>query len=240
MLEVEQWECKQSVELNVACRVLPPHTAGYSIDFLNLIDWVPDIRHHAVHRKKMTALAACRTVYEGARFATSLGYKKVGDKLMAISLDMDWARCEMIKHNALNDKDLPEKVRAAVVARLESSIAAEGPHTKPKKKSHSKLSDAVFHYTVDEKLKENPWTDPRYRSQGHNRNKADPESSRPPSKSPSRGQQLETNWRTAGNVTSQSTSPPTPAPRTSSLSTPSKPKAYVPPARCQGNWRDRS
>jgi len=161
LLEEQGFECKEQIELNWACRQFAYHCTGIEIDLQSLTDWIPDIRHAAVHRHQMTALAACKTIHEAANLAVSLGSKEVGDKLQAIALEMDWARCEMIKHGALNDKQLPADVKQAVVDRLRGAITAAKDNVGRDQSNEWRLSDDVTSYTMDEKLMENPWANPK-------------------------------------------------------------------------------
>jgi len=233
LLEEKGFECKEQVELNWACRQFPHHGTGIDIDFQSLTDWIPDIRHAAVHRHQMTALAACKTIYEAANLAFSLGYNKVADKLRIMALELDWARCEMIKHGALNDKELPADVKQAVVTRLRGAITAAKDNTGADQSNQWTLSDDVLSYTMKQKLEENPWADPKLWGQDRNRNYVGSPrgSSTSPSPSPSRGRQMG-NWRPLSNDTSRSISPLVLA--ATALSASSKSQVYVPPAKRQG------
>lgn len=93
LLEERDIDCAEQVELNWSCKRLPPFCPKTLEECLQ--DWLPDIRHASVHRNKMTALAACRTIYEAANFATTMGYEEVGRKLISIATEMDWCRSGM-------------------------------------------------------------------------------------------------------------------------------------------------
>jgi len=233
LLEEQGFECKEQIELNWACRQFAYHCTGIEIDLQSLTDWIPDIRHAAVHRHQMTALAACKTIHEAANLAFSLGSEEVGDKLQMIALEMDWARCEMIKHGALNDKMLPADVKQAVVDRLRGAISAAKDNVGRDQTNEWRLSNDVVSYTMDEKLMENPWADPKLWGQDRNRNYFG--SSRSASMSPPRGRQLD-NWRSRSDDASLSVSPPRFSSTAPCPSISGKSQAYVAPAKRQGVW----
>lgn len=233
LLEEQGFECEEQIELNWACRQFAYHCTGIEIDLQSLTDWIPDIRHAAVHRHQMTALAACKTIHEAANLAFSLGSEEVGDKLRMIALEMDWARCEMIKHGALNDKMLPADIKQAVVDRLRGAISAAKDNVGRDQTNEWKLSDGVVSYTMDEKLLESPWADPKLWGQDRNRNYFG--SSRSESMSPPRGRQLD-NWRSRSDNASLSISPPRFSNTAPCPSISGKSQAYIPPAKRQGVW----
>ena len=221
LLGEQDIECKEMLELNWACKKLPQYCFG--IDRQSLCDWIPDIRHAAVHRNRMTATAACKTVDEAAKLASFLGYDKIGAKLRAIAAEMDWARCEMTKNGALTHKELPKDVKKTVEDKLVGVLAAAKADTKWEWHGHWKISDEVTSYTIDEKWRENPWSDTSYWGQDRNRNYTNSGSSQT-STSPSCSSQPIQSWR----------------PKNGDASTSGKPQAYVPPGKRQGAWMNRA
>ena len=158
-LENEDIECAEQLELNRACKDLLHVSAVASLrDTLN--GWLPDIRHAAVHRNKMTALAACKTLYEAARFANTMGYEEEGRQLESIATEMDWCRAEMDKTEAKLHKDLPQPLKSIISQRLQGALEAAEAGTEWKVQDQWKISKEVLGYSVDDKIRENPWSDP--------------------------------------------------------------------------------
>ena len=227
-LEEKELDCKEMIELNWACKQLS--TLEIEIDRKSLCDWIPDIRHAAVHRSRITATAACRLIDEAAKLAFSLGYDQVGEKIKMIATEMDWARCEIKKNGALTVADLSKDIKEAVEGSLTCVPAATKAGTQWKNEhSRWKISDDVTNYTIDDKMGENPWTDPTYWGQDRNRNYSRPGSTKStPRTSPGPNRRRSGNWRAR---IDEPASPSEIWQAKDDASTLSKPQAYVPPAK---------
>ena len=220
VLDKKDIECKEMLELNWACRKLPEYCPD--IDRRSLCDWIPDIRHAAVHRDKMTATAACKTLDEAAKLAFSLNFDKIADKLRKIATEMDWARCEMKNKGALTIKDLDKDVKEAIENRLMGVLAVIKAGTESKWHCRWEISREVTTYTMDDKIRAIPWSATSNWGQDRNRNY----------------------FRSRSSVIS--TSPPCSSPQPRSWrgmngdeTTQSKSRAYVPPAKREGSWANR-
>ncbi|KAL8662115.1 MAG: hypothetical protein Q9202_005007 [Teloschistes flavicans] len=182
LLAQKDFDCPEQIELNWACRHLPA-TLPHPIDRQALNDWIPDIRHHAVHRNRFTALAAVKTIAAAANLAHSLGSRPAGRRLGWLAGEMDAVRLAMVAAGALTDKHLPPPLQAALETRL---VAALADDTDAQQREPGQLSEEVGAYTVEEKMRENPWTDPGLWGQDRGRNYSGSlSSSASPSSSPS-------------------------------------------------------
>ena len=226
------------VELNWACRQLPPHCPDSVSETLN--DWIPDIRHAFVHRYKFSARAACKTVYEAAVFAKTMGYEALGRRLEDITREMDWCRVEMQKRSIGPSNHLLEQdLKKMISERLQGVLKASRKETGWEVKDGWKISAEVVDYTFDQKLEENSWADPRAWGQDRNRKYSSPSSSRSPPARPSSVVDKVDTWRSrvsSGNSTSSrsvSTSPDK-----SSVQTGSQSGTRLSPGDEEGNfWR---
>ena len=158
-LENEDIECAEQLELNRACKDLLHLDATASLRN-TLTGWLPDIRHASVHRNKMTALAACKTFHEAARFATTMGFEEEGGQFESIATEMDWCRAEMEKRKINLHKDLPQALKSIISQRLQGVLEAAEAGTEWKVQDQWKISEEVLGYTVEDKIRENPWSDP--------------------------------------------------------------------------------
>ena len=195
------------VELNWACRQLPPHCPDTVSETLN--DWIPDIRHAFVHRYKFSARAACKTVYEAAVFAKSMGYEALGRRLEDITREMDWCRVEMEKRSVDQPNHLPEQdLKRLISERLQGVLKAARKETGWEVQDGWKISAEVVDYTYDQKLEENSWSDPRAWGQDRNRKYSSPSSSRtPPARLSSVVDKVDT-WRSSTSSCVSSSSSP--------------------------------
>lgn len=194
-----------------------------------LRDWVPDIRHLNVHRNDITALAACKTFNEAAKFASTMGFEELGHKLRSFATEMDWCRSQMVKSNTLLHKDLPEDLKAEISQRLTAVLKAAQAGITWEAKDDWRISCEVLEYTFEQKCEENPWCNPRVWGQDRDRKYIDtprssptfPSSSRGPSKAESASTWRPTSERAAVQE---------------KLSPQDKGKAYLPPAKRKG-WQ---
>lgn len=240
LLTAKEIDCAEGVELNWACRQLPPHCPASMSETLN--HWLPDIRHAFVHRHKFSALAACKTMYEAAIFAKTMGYDDLGRRFEDIVREMDWCRVEMDKGSIGSEKDFPEdlKIKKMVGGRLQGVLKASQKETDWEVKDGWKISAEVLEYTFNQKLEENPWADARAWGQDRNRKYQDSASSRSrlPSVRLSSAVDKMDSWRSsASSCVSPSDSTPDKSASNSSekLSAQSSSKAYVPPAKRAGS-----
>ncbi|KAL8691917.1 MAG: hypothetical protein Q9218_002946 [Villophora microphyllina] len=168
LLEEKEIECKEQLELNWGCRHLPQYAPNIDRESLN--DWIPDIRHHAVHRNKMTATAACRTISEAGKLASSLGHHTTGHHLHYLASEMDQVRRQMKEAGALTDKDLPVEIKKGLLGRLTTALTTAAAGAAPLHHQHHELSPEVTAYTFEDKIRENPWTDMSHWNQDRQRN----------------------------------------------------------------------
>lgn len=124
LLEAKEIDCADGVELNWACRQLPPHCPDSMGETLN--DWLPDIRHAVVHRYKFTSLAACKTMHEAAVFAKTMGYEALGRRFEDITREMDWCRVEMDQRSIgpHDDPQVQEDLKKLISGRLQGVLKA--------------------------------------------------------------------------------------------------------------------
>lgn len=190
-----------------------------------LNDWLPDIRHAYVHRYKFSALAVCKTVYEAAVFAKSVGYEALGRRIEDIAAEMDWCRVEMEKRSG----DLPgeEEVKKMVSGRLQGVLKASRKEMGWEVKDGWEVSAAVREYTFEQKLEENAWADPRAWGQDRNRRYRDASASSGSRATPVRRPSVVDNvgsWRSSLPGCGSST---TPTSGSSVASSPSRPTAQT-------------
>lgn len=216
LLEGKEIDCKEMLELNWACKVLPKYCP--EIDCQSMTDWVPDIRHAVVHRNKMTATAACRTIEEAAKLADTLGHVITGDKLHTIAREMDWCRTQMKNSDVKIEKEMPLDLKEAIVEHLSGVLATVKAGTKWRRVGGWILSDEVKSYTTEKKWWENPWSDTSYWGQDRNRNYISGSSSPMPSHL---SDPQSNSWRSRNSAGSGS----------------GKCQVYVPPNKRQGFWR---
>ncbi|KAG6999479.1 hypothetical protein G7Y79_00034g069020 [Physcia stellaris] len=167
LLTAKEIDCAEGVELHWACRNLHPHCPASMSETLN--HWLPDIRHAFVHRHKFSALAACKTMYDAAIFAKTMGYDDLGRSFDHIVREMDWCRVEMNKGSTGSDEDLPEDLKKMISGRLQGVLKASQKGSDWEVKDGWKISAEVLEYTFDQKVEENPWADPKV--WGHDRNR---------------------------------------------------------------------
>lgn len=204
-----------------------------------LNDWLPDIRHAAVHRHRFSALAACKTIAEAAIFATTMGDRALGRSLEIIAREMDWCRAEMDKyHGGDTTSRAKEEVEEEVKARLKGVLKAAKKEREWAVKEGWSVSDEVREYTFERKLEENAWADPRPWGQDLNRQYQSSSYQNNSNATPARlssGVDQVGRWRpstsTAASSASGSSTPSTqPAPMAQNKS-----NAYVPPAKRNGS-----
>lgn len=124
-------------------------------------DWLPDIRHLNVHRNKITALAACKTFNEAAKFASAMKFEELGRKLKSFAIEMDWCRSQMVKSNVLLHKNLSEDLKAEISKRLRAVPKTAQAGIAWEAKDHWKVSREVLEYTFEQKCEEHAWCNPR-------------------------------------------------------------------------------
>lgn len=171
LLKLQGIECAEQIELNKACRQLQrlfPELAE------RISKWLPDIRHLNVHRNKMTAKAFCKTFNEAASIASALEFEEVAGKLKSIAIEMDWCRSEMVKRTTILHKDLPESLNTEISQRLKGVLKAAEAGTQWEAKDHWEISGEVLGYTFEQKLEENPWSDPQAWGQNLDRKYLEP------------------------------------------------------------------
>ena len=190
------------LELNFACRKLLEYCPQLDIDWKALNDWIPDLRHAVVYRDRMTATAACKTVHEAGQFALSVGEVQVGRKCEFIAMGMDMERREMLRRmETLGVKVVTESVKEVAEQGLRELLTVAREETPAYEVGGGwVLSDEVKGYSVEEKMEENPWSDPRAWGHGRNRKYVGScsgswSSGRESSESPPRGRSTEQSWR---------------------------------------------
>ncbi|KAL8783203.1 MAG: hypothetical protein Q9195_009451 [Heterodermia aff. obscurata] len=171
-LSAKDIDCADGVELNWACRQLPPYCPENMAETLN--DWLPDIRHAFVHRYRFSALAACKTMYEAAVFAKEMGYPALGARFETIAKEMDWCRLEMM------EKGEEEECKIMVSERLQGVLKAARKEKGWVVRGGGGISKEVRGYTFEQKLEENGWADPRAWGQDRNRRYRSTSGSRSP------------------------------------------------------------
>ena len=158
LLEGNDIEYPEQIELNLACREFRRFLPSSK---LSMLDWLSDLRHLSVHRKRMTALAVCKTFTEAASFAMLMGYKALGSRLKDIATEMDWCRSKMAKSNTNIHKYLPEDLKTEISQRLKGVLKAAQEGRPWEIKDDWGISNEVSQYTLEQKLKENPWINRR-------------------------------------------------------------------------------
>ena len=223
ILENEDIECPEQLELNRACKDLKNVRATAS-QRNRLTQWLQDIRHAAVHRNKMTASAACKTFYEAARFASVMGYEEESRQFESIATEMDWCRAQMEKTKINLHKDLPQPLKSTISQRLQGVLEAAEAGTKWTVQDLWKMSEEVLGYSVDDKIRENPWSDPNAWSS--NQAASGSKDAFPKASSPWRSSnpEKEASWRQK----------PSSDEGQEQQSDQQKPKAYVPPGKRGG------
>ena len=206
------------LELNAACKMLPQYYPD--IDRQSMTDWIPDIRHAVVHRNRMTAVAACRMIWEAASFADALDDPQSGNSLRTIAEEMDWCRMEMKKNDVVSEQELSTELKTTIEDRLTGVLAAVETGAAWEWAGKWKMSEAVVRYSMAKKWSENPWSDTRYWGQDRNRNYISHGSSRTPS-----------------TFSSEESRPAQALPNEANSD--NKPQRYVPPCRrsVNGSWR---
>ena len=184
-------------------------------------DWLPDIRHLNVHRNKITALAACKTFNEAAKFASTMKFEELGRKLKSFAVEMDWCRAQMVKSDILLHKNLPRDLKAEINQRLTAVLNAAQTGMAWEAKDDWKVSREVLEYTFERKCEENPWCKPRiwgpHRNHRYNNS---PRFSFSSSRGPSKAESA-ISWRPTSEQAAD------------------KGKAYVPPGK-RTSWRMKS
>ena len=229
-LENDDIECAEQLELNRACKdFIHVNTTAPVRDILK--DWLPDIRHASVHRNKMTALAACKTFYEAARFAHDMGYEEESRVFQSIATEMDWCRAKMEKTGMVLHKDLPEPLKSTISQRLQGVLEAAEAGTEWRVQDQWKISEEVLSYTVVDKNIENPWSDPAAWIKKGAPSGSKDASSKAPCSWRSSNPAKEDNWRQTPSSEEAQEQP----------SDQQKPKAYVPPGKRGGcsQWGKR-
>ncbi|KAI4195443.1 MAG: hypothetical protein LQ350_007207 [Teloschistes chrysophthalmus] len=152
-------DCPEQLELHWACRQLPTNLP-FAIDGQALKDWIPDIRHHAVYRNRLTALAAIKTIAAASHLALALNCTSDARRLYWLAGEMDDVRLAMVTADALTDKHLPAPLKHALETRLLAALNAadqQQGHLQPRpyyqQQQQRPLSEEVERYSREEKVR---------------------------------------------------------------------------------------
>lgn len=168
----------------------------------------------------MTATAACKTMDEAAKFAISFGYSMIGQKLRFLTFEMNSVRHELQRYGVSNAKELPAEAKKASEDRLVNALETARIGAALPPYDDQALDDDVLAYTIDDKIKENPWSNPVYWGQDKNRNYVK-------------------SWSSKTSPSSASSEAPKTLPaKKDDTSCTTSSSRYVPPARRETSWKD--